>query len=100
MVARNALLHYINELLQVNLFEDYAPNGLQIEGKNEIRKIVTGVTACQTLIDAAIKLEADAVLVHHGYFWKGEDECIVGMKKNVYRRCLNMTLTSWPIICR
>lgn len=81
MVARNVLLHYINELLQINLFEDYAPNGLQVEGKNEIRKIVTGVTACQALIDAAIAEQADAVLVHHGYFWKGEDACIVGMKK-------------------
>lgn len=81
MVARNVLLQYINELLQTKLYEDYAPNGLQVEGKNEIRKIVTGVTACQALIDAAIAEQADAVLVHHGYFWKGEDACIVGMKK-------------------
>lgn len=81
MVARNVLLQYINELFQTKLYEDYAPNGLQVEGKSEIKKIVTGVTACQALIDAAIAEQADAVLVHHGYFWKGEDACIVGMKK-------------------
>lgn len=81
MVARNVLLQYINELFQTKLYEDYAPNGLQVEGKSEIKKIVTGVTACQALIDAAITEQADAVLVHHGYFWKGEDACIVGMKK-------------------
>lgn len=82
MVTRNALLHYIDELLQTSLYEDYAPNGLQVEGKNEIKKIVTGVTACQALIDKAIAVQADAVLVHHGYFWKGEDARIIGMKKN------------------
>lgn len=81
MVSRNALITYLNTLLQVELFNDYAPNGLQIEGKSDIKKIVTGVTASQALIDAAITLNADAVLVHHGYFWKGEDARIVGMKK-------------------
>lgn len=81
MVSRNALIAYLNTLLQVEAFDDYAPNGLQIEGKGDIRKIVTGVTASQALVDAAIALNADAVLVHHGYFWKGEDARIVGMKK-------------------
>jgi dinuclear metal center YbgI/SA1388 family protein len=82
MVDRSTLISYLNEQLQVNQFEDYAPNGLQVEGKNEINKIVTGVTANQALIDAAIAHQADAVLVHHGFFWKGEDARIVGMKKN------------------
>lgn len=82
MLARSTLISYLSELLQINLFEDYAPNGLQIEGKSEIKKIVTGVTASQALIEAAIAEQADALLVHHGYFWKGEDVRIVGMKKS------------------
>lgn len=61
--------------------DDYCPNGLQVEGKSEVAKIVTGVTASLALIDKAIALNADAILVHHGYFWKGEKQNIVGMKK-------------------
>ncbi|WP_061010047.1 Nif3-like dinuclear metal center hexameric protein [Vibrio sp. CUB2] len=70
----------LNEKLSPQLIKDYAPNGMQVEGKSEIRRIVTGVTASQALIDKAIELEADALLVHHGYFWKGEPEPIRGMK--------------------
>lgn len=70
-------------LYQPRVFKDYAPNGLQVEGKQEINKIVTGVTASMALIDAAIEKKADAIIVHHGYFWKGESQEIVGMK---YRR--------------
>lgn len=70
----------LNEKLSPQLIKDYAPNGMQVEGKSEIKRIVTGVTASQALIDKAIELEADAVLVHHGYFWKGEPEPIRGMK--------------------
>lgn len=81
MVSRNELIRHLNSLLQVEMFKDYAPNGLQIEGKAQIKKIVTGVTASQALIESAIALEADAILVHHGYFWKDEDARIVGMKK-------------------
>lgn len=73
----------LNHTLSPNLFKDYAPNGLQVEGKNEIKRVVTGVTACQALIDAAIEYRADAIFVHHGYFWKGEAAQITGMK---YRR--------------
>ncbi|EDY87622.1 conserved hypothetical protein TIGR00486 [gamma proteobacterium HTCC5015] len=61
-------------------FTDFAPNGLQVEGTATVRRIVSGVTASQALVDAAIELEADAILVHHGYFWKGEDPRVVGMK--------------------
>ncbi len=64
------LTEYLDTYLQVADFKDYAPNGLQVSGKTDIAKIVTGVTACQALIDAAIEQEADAILVHHGYFWK------------------------------
>ncbi|MGI9950291.1 Nif3-like dinuclear metal center hexameric protein [Vibrio hyugaensis] len=70
----------LKEKLSPQLIKDYAPNGMQVEGKSEIKRIVTGVTASQALIDKAIELEADALLVHHGYFWKGEPEPIRGMK--------------------
>lgn len=70
----------LNEKLSPQLIKDYAPNGLQVEGSSEIKKIVTGVTASQALIDKAVETNADALLVHHGYFWKGEPEPIRGMK--------------------
>lgn len=69
-------------------YKDYAPNGLQVEGRGEIKKVVTGVTASQALIDAAAAQGADAILVHHGYFWKGEDARICGMKKQRIRALL------------
>lgn len=72
---------HLNKLLNVSKFRDYAPNGLQVEGKAEVNTIVTGVTACQALLDAAVELQADAVLVHHGYFWKNESPVLRGMKK-------------------
>ncbi|KLV09179.1 metal-binding protein [Photobacterium aquae] len=73
----------LNELLSPHLIKDYCPNGLQVEGKSEVKKIITGVTACQALIERAIEEQADAILVHHGFFWKGEPAEIRGMK---YRR--------------
>lgn len=76
------LVSYLNSELNIGQFKDYCPNGLQVEGAADVKKIVTGVTASQALIDAAIEQNADAILVHHGYFWKGEPEAIVGMKKN------------------
>ena len=76
-----ALETHINTLLNVGKFRDYAPNGLQVEGRAEVKRIVTGVTASQALLDAAVECNADAVLVHHGYFWKGESQVIRGMKK-------------------
>lgn len=66
------------ELLQVAEFQDYCPNGLQVEGPGEVRHIVTGVTASQALIDAAAATGAEVLLVHHGLFWKGDDPCLVG----------------------
>ncbi|MEA1990524.1 MAG: Nif3-like dinuclear metal center hexameric protein [Pseudomonadota bacterium] len=79
-MLRTELESYLKTFLNIDAYKDYAPNGLQVEGKNEIQKIVTGVTACQALIDAAIELKADAILVHHGYFWKSEPEVITGFK--------------------
>ncbi|HJV07610.1 MAG TPA: Nif3-like dinuclear metal center hexameric protein [Chromobacteriaceae bacterium] len=75
------LVGMIDAQLQPWQFKDYAPNGLQVEGKEEVKTLVTGVTASMALIDAAIASQADAILVHHGYFWKGEDARVVGMKR-------------------
>ena len=72
----------INEKLSIENFQDYAPNGLQVEGRPHIQKIVTGVTASQALLDEAVRLNADAILVHHGYFWKNEPVVIRSMKRN------------------
>ncbi|GAB1439920.1 type 2 GTP cyclohydrolase I [Providencia sp.] len=72
----------INDELKVSEFQDFAPNGLQVEGRPHVHKIITGVTACQALLDVAVKKNADAVIVHHGYFWKNEPAIIKGMKKN------------------
>lgn len=83
MIRRDALTKYLDDLLQVTAFEDYCPNGLQVQGRDAVRKIAGGVTACQALVDAAVAAGADALLVHHGYFWKGEDPRITGIK---YRR--------------
>lgn len=75
-----SLEHIINQKLNSHAINDYAPNGLQVEGKANIQKIITGVTATQALIDAAVAKNADAILVHHGYFWKSENPCLRGMK--------------------
>ena len=79
-VGRDELRTVLDSELRVSAFKDYCPNGLQVEGRDEINVLVSGVTACQALLDRAVALEADAVLVHHGYFWRGEDERLVGMK--------------------
>ena len=71
----------LNSELNVSSIRDYCPNGLQVAGRSEIHSIVTGVTASQALLDAALDLNADAVLVHHGYFWKNESPVIKGMKR-------------------
>jgi dinuclear metal center YbgI/SA1388 family protein len=79
-MKRDNLEQYLDKLLTPARIKDYAPNGLQIEGKADITKIVTGVTASQALIDKAIEQNADAIIVHHGYFWKNESYVIRGMK--------------------
>lgn len=81
MVQLNDLVNYTDTLLGVADYQDYCPNGLQVQGRAEVQKIVSGVTASQALIDAAIDIQADLLLVHHGFFWKGEAPCIVGMKQ-------------------
>lgn len=71
----------LDALLCPGQFTDYCPNGLQVEGRAEVNRLVTGVTACQALLDAAIAEGADAILVHHGYFWKGEDPRLTGIRQ-------------------
>ncbi|CAN5385664.1 Nif3-like dinuclear metal center hexameric protein [soil metagenome] len=88
MLTLPTLLAYLDDLLQPKLVQDYCPNGLQVQGRKEIKKLITGVTACQALLDAAIAKKADAILVHHGYFWRGEDARVVGMKQRRLRSLL------------
>ena len=76
----NELETYLNQLLDIAHFHDYCPNGLQVEGRSEVYQLVSGVTASFDFLQAAVAAGADAVLVHHGYFWRGEDQRIVGMK--------------------
>ncbi len=71
----------IGQLLECDRFRDYCPNGLQVEGRREVRKIVGGVSASLEFLRAAQRAGADAVLVHHGYFWKGEDARVIGVKR-------------------
>ena len=78
MTDRTQLLQTLDELLQPERFRDYGPNGLQVEGASQIRKIVSGVTASRALIEAAIAANADTIFVHHGLFWRGQDGRITG----------------------
>lgn len=82
-MQRQHLIKILDDLLHPELFKDYAPNGLQVEGKSEISRIVTAVSATQNVLDQALALKADALLVHHGWFWRGENPAVVATK---YRR--------------
>lgn len=77
-VPRIHLENYVNDLLKISHFKDYCPNGLQVQGKDAIKNLVTGVTASLALIEQAIEAQADAILVHHGWFWKNDDPRVVG----------------------
>lgn len=89
MVELKELVAYTNDLLEIDRFQDYCPNGLQLEGKSQIQCLISGVTASQALIDTAIDRQADAILVHHGYFWRGEDARIVGLKQRRIKSLLS-----------
>ena len=80
-MQRTELESYLNQYLEVDRFRDYCPNGLQVEGRPEIRSIVSGVTASLELLEAARDQGADAILVHHGYFWRGEDPRLTGIRR-------------------
>lgn len=81
MSTLTEIVHYTDTLLQSSSFKDYCPNGLQVEGRQSVKRIVSGVTASQALLDVAVQKEADMVLVHHGYFWQGEPTTITGMRR-------------------
>lgn len=80
-MKRQALVAHLDDFLGAGRFADYAPNGLQVEGREEVRLIALGVTASQDVIDKAAAMHADALLVHHGWFWKGEPAPLVGVKR-------------------
>lgn len=86
--SREALARWIDESLEVSRFADYCPNGLQVEGSGRIRRMVGGVTASLALVDAAVERGADAILVHHGWFWRGEDPRVVGTRRERLKRLL------------
>ncbi len=88
MTTRVQLTNAFSQLLQPERFKDYGPNGLQVEGKAEVKKIVSGVTASLALIDAAIDQHADAIFVHHGLFWRGQDGRVTGWMKRRLQKLL------------
>ena len=98
-ISNTSLLSYLNQLLQPEKIKDYCPNGLQVEGKTSITKVVTGVTASYALIEKAIEVQADAIFVHHGYFWRGENRQITGMKYKRLRAllCNNINLFAYHL---
>lgn len=80
-MERSRLQSYLDTLLECGRFKDYCPNGLQVEGRAEVRRVLCGVTASLALIERAVEMEADALLVHHGWFWRGEDGRVTGFRK-------------------
>lgn len=103
MIAQKDLSSYLHQLLSCNRYNDYAPNGLQVEGKDQIKRICTAVTASDEVISQAIAWKADALLVHHGYFWRGESPLITGMKRQrlnkLLRNDLNLFAYHLPLDC-
>ena len=101
--SRQKMQAALNALLEPQRFQDFAPNGLQVEGREQIDIVVSGVTASQALLNAAIALKADAVLVHHGYFWRSEDPCLVGMKgrrvQTLMQADINLFAYHLPLDC-
>jgi len=89
MISLSELVNYTDQLLAIGDYQDYCPNGLQIEGRGEVQRIVCGVTASQALIDAAVEARADLLLVHHGFFWKGEPAPITGIKQKRIKALLD-----------
>ena len=99
--SRQAMLVSLDDLLQPASFRDHGPNGLQVEGRANVERIVSGVTASQALLDAAVEQGADTVLVHHGYFWKSEDARVLGMKRQrlatLLRHDINLVAYHLPL---
>jgi dinuclear metal center YbgI/SA1388 family protein len=103
VIKQDELTQYAHQLLNCNQYNDYAPNGLQVEGKKSIKRICTAVTASDNVISEAVALKADALLVHHGYFWRGENPVITGMKRQRISKLLkhNINLFAYhlPLDC-
>ena len=93
MILRTELTSYLHQLLACDSFNDYAPNGLQVQGREQIKSICTAVTASLCAIEEAIRLKADALLVHHGYFWKNESPTIIGYKRERIASILNNNIS-------
>ncbi|HEX4856125.1 MAG TPA: Nif3-like dinuclear metal center hexameric protein, partial [Limnobacter sp.] len=89
---RKLLEHDLRELLDQARMPDYCPNGLQLEGRSSIRRVLTGVTASRELIELAIELDADAILVHHGLMWKGDPQEITGFRKERLQKAMTHNL--------
>ncbi len=103
MIHRDELTAFLDNYLACATFNDYAPNGLQVEGKSHIQRICTAVSASQDIIHQAIQLKADALLVHHGYFWRGEDTVLTGIKRQrvgkILSHDLNLFAYHLPLDC-
>ncbi len=103
MIKCSDLSNYLHDFLNCALYSDYAPNGLQIEGKEQIQRVCTAVTASEDVISQAIAWKADTLLVHHGYFWRGEEPSITGMKRQRISKLLkhNINLFAYhlPLDC-
>jgi dinuclear metal center YbgI/SA1388 family protein len=89
---REQLGRYLYDLFQPDRLRDYCPNGLQVEGRSQINTVVLGVTACHALIEAAIACHADALIVHHGYFWRNEGLCVTGIRRQRLKRLLSQDI--------
>lgn len=87
-MRRGDFVRHLDELLAVSRTRDYCPNGLQVEGRDEVGKVLCGVTASQALVDLAVAERADTIVVHHGYFWKGEDGRVTGIRRKRLRALL------------
>lgn len=102
-MRRDELVEYLHEYLACDSFSDYAPNGLQVEGTDVVRRICTAVTASAAVIAEAAALRADALFVHHGYFWRGEAAVITGMKRQriglLLKHHLNLFAYHLPLDC-
>lgn len=103
MITKEKLSLYLHQLLSCERYNDYAPNGIQVEGKLQIQRICTAVTASDDAISQAVAWNADALLVHHGYFWRGETPIITGMKRQrinkLLRNDLNLFAYHLPLDC-
>jgi dinuclear metal center YbgI/SA1388 family protein len=103
VISRDELALYLHGYLACDHFNDYAPNGVQVEGRSSINKICSAVTASEAVIQQAVEQHADALLVHHGYFWRGEEAVLTGMKRRRISKLLehNLNLFAYhlPLDC-